>query len=367
MAITNGYFQSEREEELDILNLPSLENLAKQSIPQGGFGYISGGSEDEWTLKANTTSFDDVQIIPRVLAHIKNPNTETSVYGIPMKMPIMMSPAAAQGLAHVRGEMATAEGMAMAGTIMAQSTYGNTTIADTAAAGNGAPQFFQLYMSNDWDFNHALLDEAMKAGIKAIIITSDATVGGYREADRVNKFEFPLSMANLEKFSSSNGTGKGISEIYAAAMQQIGPDEIKRVVDYVNVPVIVKGIQSPEDAELAIQAGAKGVWVSNHGGRQLNGGPASFSVLRSIADVVNKRVPVFFDSGVRRGSHVFKALASGADVVALARPVIYGIALGGAKGAASVMNHLNEELRITMQLAGTKDIESVKKAALLTK
>lgn len=364
MTMTNGYFQSDQEQPLNILNLNALEKQAQMIIPKGGFGYISGGSEDEWTLHENQRAFNDVQIVPRALGDIENPDTATSVFGIDMKMPIMMSPAAAQGLAHARGEMATAEGMAAAGTIMAQSTYGNTTIADTAAAGKGAPQFFQLYMSKDWAFNKALLDEAMKAHVKAVILTTDATVGGYREADIANDFQFPLSMANLEQFASSDGTGQGISEIYAAAAQKIGPDDIQRIVDYVDVPVIVKGIQDPEDAQLAIQAGAKGIWVSNHGGRQLNGGPASFSVLHEIAEVVHKRVPIFFDSGIRRGSHVFKALASGADVVALARPVIYGLALGGAQGVASVMTHLDQELKITMQLAGTQDIAAVQKARL---
>ncbi|OUK21051.1 lactate oxidase, partial [Enterococcus faecium] len=131
------------------------------------------------------------------------------------------------------------------------------------------------------------------------------------------------------------------------------------------LPVIVKGIQSPEDAVIAISAGADGIWVSNHGGRQLDGGPASFEVLPKIAEVVNKRVPVIFDSGVRRGEHVFKALASGADLVAIGRPVIYGLNLGGAEGVTSVFEHLNKELSITMQLAGTKTNDEVKNTKLM--
>ena len=133
------------------------------------------------------------------------------------------------------------------------------------------------------------------------------------------------------------------------------PDDIKTIKEITNLPVIVKGIQSPEDAVIAISAGADGIWVSNHGGRQLDGGPASFEVLPKIAEVVNKRVPVIFDSGVRRGEHVFKALASGADLVAIGRPVIYGLNLGGAEGVTSVFEHLNKELSITMQLAGNKN------------
>jgi isopentenyl diphosphate isomerase/L-lactate dehydrogenase-like FMN-dependent dehydrogenase len=253
---------------------------------------------------------------------------------------------------------------------MAQSTYSSTSIADTAAAGkraDGSPahQFFQLYMSKDWDFNESLLREAMAAGVKGIILTVDATVDGYRESDIVNNFQFPIPMANLTKFSEGDGKGKGIMEIYAAAAQKIGPKDVKRIAEFTNLPVIVKGVEAPEDATLAIGAGASGIYVSNHGGRQLNGGPASFDALHSVAEAVNGQVPIIFDSGVRRGSHVFKALASGADLVALARPVIYGLALGGAQGVESVFNHLRDELLIDMQLAGTATIDDVKHARLV--
>ncbi|WP_025730368.1 lactate oxidase [Atopobacter phocae] len=365
MTITNGYEQSDREERLDILNLPSLEERAKEIIPTGGFGYITEGSEYEWTLRENTEAFDKVQIVPRILTNVSNPSTTTQLFGIDLSMPIIMAPAAAQGLAHARGELATAEGMAAAGTIMSQSTYGTTTITETAEAGKGAPQFFQLYMSKDWEINKKWLDEAVEAGVKAIIMTVDSMQGGYREADIKNKFQFPLPMGNLASIADGTGEGKGISEIYAAAAQVILPEDIKRVADYTNLPVIVKGVQDPDDAETAIQAGAAGIWVSNHGGRQLNGGPASFDTLKGIAEQVNKRVPVIFDSGIRRGSHVFKAIASGADVVALARPVIYGLALGGAQGTQSVMEHLNHELKIVMQLAGTQTVEDIKNAKII--
>ncbi len=363
MTITNGYNQSDREEKIKIVNLSDLEAKAKQIIPQGGFGYIVGGSEDGWTIKENTEAFNHVQIVPRVLTGVENPSTETEIFGQKLTMPIIMAPAAAQGLAHARGEMATAEGMAAAGTIMSQSTYGTTTITETAEAGKGAPQFFQLYMSKDWSVNETWLDEAIAVGVKAIILTVDSTLGGYREADIVNDFQFPLPMGNLAKLAEAS-EGMGISEIYAAAAQRILPEDIRRIADYTHLPVFVKGVQDPDDADIAIKAGAQGVWVSNHGGRQLNGGPASFDTLQAIAECVNKRVPIVFDSGVRRGSHVFKALASGADLVALARPVIYGLALGGAQGVQGVVEHLNDELKITMQLAGAQTVEDIKKAKL---
>ena len=213
---------------------------------------------------------------------------------------------AAQGLAHEAGELATARGMAQVGSIFSLSTYGNKTIGDVSRASEGNPFFFQLYMSKNNKFNEFILSEAVKHGAKAIILTVDSPVGGYREDDIKNNFQFPLGFANLE------------------------------------------------------------IWVSNHGGRQLDSGPSSFDVLPSIAKVVNKRVPIIFDSGVRRGSHVFKAIASGADIVAIGRPVLYGLNLGGAQGVASVVEQLNKELVINMMLGGTKDIEQVKKTKLLT-
>lgn len=365
MTMINGYEQSDREEKIDILNLESLEKRAEEIIPAGGFGYIAGGSEDEWTLKQNRMAFHHRQIAPKALSGIEKPELSTEIFGIPLNTPVMMAPAATQGLAHSQGEKDTARGLAAVGGLMAQSTYSSVSIAETAAAGGDASQFFQLYMSKDWNFNESLLDEAKKANVKAIILTVDATVDGYREADIKNKFTFPLPMANLIKFSEGNGQGKGIEEIYASAAQNIRPEDVKRIADYTNLPVIVKGIQTPEDAIRAIDAGAAGIYVSNHGGRQLNGGPASFDVLEDIATAVNKQVPIIFDSGVRRGSDVFKALASGADLVALGRPVIYGLALGGAKGVQSVFEHLNHELEIVMQLAGTKTIEDVKNNSLL--
>lgn len=364
-----AYQASTEEHSIDIVNIASLEGKVKERMEAGAFGYIRGGSEDEWTMKENTTSFNTKKIMPRVLRGIDSADLSTSIFGVDLKTPIIQAPSAAQGLAHEKGETNTAKGVAAAGSIFSISTYANTTIQDAAAAAPDAPQFFQLYMSKDDGFNEFILNKAVEAGAKAIILTADSTLGGYREEDIINHFQFPLPMPNLAAYSeqsaSGNGEGKGISEIYAAAKQGLTPEDIKKIKDLTNLPVIVKGIQSPEDAEVAISAGADGIWVSNHGGRQLDGGPASFEVLPKVAEVVNKRVPVIFDSGVRRGEHVFKALASGADLVAIGRPVIYGLNLGGAQGVTSVFDHLNKELSITMQLAGTRTVNEIKNTKLL--
>lgn len=368
------YKASDKEGPIKIVNLDELESKVAKNMEKGAFGYIRGGAEDELNLNKNTQHFDKKYIMPRVMQgiEISDIDLSTDFLGIKLKTPIIQAPMAAQGLAHKEGEIATAKGMAKAGSIFSLSTYGNKTIEEVAEVSGNNPFFFQLYMSKNEAFNEFTLKRAKESGAKAIILTVDSPVGGYREDDIRNNFQFPLGFANLELFAQQNsdgsktGKGAGISEIYAQAKQAFTPADIQYVKKLSGLPVIVKGIQSPEDADVVIKAGADAIWVSNHGGRQLDSGPASFDVLPSIAKVVNKRVPIVFDSGVRRGSHVFKALASGADVVAVGRPILYGLNLGGAEGVNSVIQQLNKELSINMMLGGAKNIEGVKATQLYT-
>lgn len=361
-----AYYTSNADHPIEIVNIPALAGEVQKSMDKGAFGYISGGSGDEYTLRQNTLAFDERQISPRILQRIDKVDMRTALLGIDLPSPLIEAPSAAHGLAHVDGEAATAKGCALANTIFSISTYATTTVETARAAAPDAPQFFQLYMSKDDGFNRYILQKALDAKAKAIILTADATQGGYREADVVNHFQFPLPMQNLAAYSGGNGEGKGISEIYAAAKQDLSFEDIDKIKGMTHLPVFVKGVQNPQDARLSIEAGADGIWVSNHGGRQLNGGPASFEVLPSIAEAVKQRVPIVFDSGVRRGEHIFKALASGADIVATGRPVIYGLYLGGPQGVKSVFDHFNKELAIVMQLAGTKTVDEVKQNRLLT-
>ena len=373
-AATGGYQASTDEGAIKIVNLEELEALVKPRMEEGAFGYIRSGAENEINLRANTTSFNRKYIMPRILQGLESTdiNLSTQLLGIDLKTPIIQAPMAAQGLAHVEGEIATARGVAESGSIFSLSTYGNKTIEDVAEAGGNNPFFFQIYMSKNDAFNEFTLKRAKDSGAKAIILTVDSPVGGYREEDIRTKFTFPLGMPNLEVFAAQNddgtktGQGSGITEIYAQAKQAFTPEDIAYIKDLTGLPVLVKGVQAPEDATVAIKAGADGIWVSNHGGRQFDSGPASFDVLPHIAKVVNKRVPIIFDSGVRRGSHVFKALASGADIVAVGRPILYGLNLGGGAGVHSIIEHLNKELRINMMLAGAGDIEAIKKTPLYT-
>ena len=358
----NEYQASIRDEKIVIYDIDELESQVAKIIPSGGFDYIRGGAETENTMRRNEASFDAVDIYPRVLTGVDKPDTRTSVLGIDISMPIIVAPAAAHGLAHVSAEAGSARGAAAAGTIMSVSTYASSTLAEVAGAGNGAPQWFQLYLSKDDETNRALIKSAEKLGYRAVILTVDAPIGGNRLRDARNNFKFPLDLPNVPRSG-----GQGIGAIFAAAQNDLTPYDVMRVKSMTRLPVIVKGIQHPDDAEVAIAAGADAIWVSNHGGRQLDGAPAAFEVLPEIAMRVNKRVPIIFDSGVRRGQHVFKAIASGADVVAVGRPVIYELALGGWRGVESVLEYLRNDLQRVMWLAGAQTVDEIKDIELREK
>ena len=374
-AFAQGYQASTMDKPLKIVNLAELEKEAAKSMEKGAFGYVRGGAENEQSLRENTSNFDKKYIEPRILSgmEMKDIDMSAKLFGIPLALPVIQAPMAAHGLAHVDGELATTRGMLQAGSIPSLSTYGNKTIEEVAAAaGEGKPFFFQLYMSKNDAFNRFTIDRAKKSGAKAIILTVDAPVGGYREDDIRTNFKFPLGFANLEAFlatqndGTKSGAGSGIAEIFAQAKQNFVPSDINYVKKLSGLPVIVKGVQSPKDADIAIKAGADAIWVSNHGGRQLSSAPATIDTLPAIAKKVNKRVPVIFDGGVRRGSHVFKALASGADIVAVGRPIFYGLHLGGAQGVNSVMEQFKKELTINMMLAGTRNLKEIQNSKLLT-
>ncbi len=361
---TNGPTVSEAEGPIKFINLYDLEKEASTKIPKGAFGYVEGGAEDEVTMRGNTKAFDKKQILPNGLAGLDGVDLTTQFLGIDLPSPIILAPMAAHGLVHKEADRASIKGTQKAGTIMSISTYSSVLIDDIAKSAPGAPFLFQIYMSKDSGFNEFIVKKAKEAGARAIIITIDAGTPGNRESDQRNDYNYSMPTPNvLEYYQGGNMTQSQARELRKISFSGEDIKFIKRVG---GLPVLVKGIQSPEAAETAIAAGADGIWVSNHGGRQLDGGPGSFEMLPIIAEVVNKRVPIVFDSGVRRGTHVFKALASGADLVAVGRLALYGLILGGSEGVSDVFQHLNKELETTMILAGTKDIAEVKKTAYST-
>lgn len=360
--MTAEYKTSHEQKALNIINVYELEDLAEALIPKGAFDYIKHGSGDEFTLNRNVTAWDHQGILPRVLADVENPDVTTSILGTNLRAPFVMAPIAAHGLAHASKEAGTAQAFAEFGSIMTISSYSGQGFAEIQTGLKGAPNWFQLYMSQNDEFNKEIIDVAKENGASAIILTADTTITGNREVDLRNKFVYPFGLPLVEQYLQKEGDA--MSFVYEQDKHKISINDVRFLVEYSGLPVLVKGIQTPEDALKAIGAGAAGVWVSNHGGRQLDGAPASFDVLAEIAEAVAGRVPIIFDSGIRRGEHIFKALASGADIVALGRPILYGLALGGWQGVNSVLEYFEKDLKRVMQLAGTQTIADVKKTRL---
>jgi lactate oxidase len=350
---------SNAEGPVDFINTFDLEKMAQKVIPKGAFGYIASGAGDTFTLHENIRAFNHKLIVPHTLMDVENPSTEIEFDGEHLASPLMLAPVAAHKLANDQGEVASAKGVSEFNTIYTTSSYSTTDLPEITSALNGCPQWFQFYFSKDNDINRHIIDRVKEQGIKAIVLTADATVGGNREVDARNQFVFPVNMPIVQEYLPV-GVGKSMDYVYKSAKQKLSPKDVEFIASYSGLPVYVKGPQSKSDVDRAIDAGAAGIWVSNHGGRQLDGGPAAFDSLQEVAKAVDHRVPIVFDSGIRRGQHIFKALASGADLVALGRPAVYGLALGGSVGVKQVFDKLNEELRLVMQLAGTQTIEDVK-------
>lgn len=361
----DGFPQSDRNEYLNMVNVDQLEEDVKQIMPEGAYYYIASGSENEWAWRNNTAAFNHYQIIPRALTNMEKPETDIEFMGMKLKTPIMISPIACHGIAHKDAEVATQKGAAAAGALFSSSTYANKSVEDIAEAAPEAPRLFQLYLSKDWKFNQMVFDAVKKAGYKGILLTVDALISGYREANIRTNFTYPVPLDFFTRYQGAKGQGQSVAQMYAASAQKIGPEDVKRIKEMSGLPVIIKGICCSEDAYKAIGVGADGIYVTNHGGREIDGSPATIDLLPEIAKAVNHRVPIIFDSGVRRGSHVFKALAMGADIVGIGRPYLYGLALGGPKGVESVIKQLNDELIIDMQMTGCKTIKDVKKAKIV--
>ena len=255
----NGFPQSERNEELHMINVDELEEKVKKVIPEGAYYYIASGSENEWTWRNNTAAFNHYQIIPRALTDMDNPKTDTEFMGMKLKTPIMISPIACHGIAHKDAEVATQKGAAAAGALFSSSTYANKSVEDIAAAAPDAPRFFQLYLSKDWKFNEMVFNAIKKAGYKGIFLTVDALVSGYREANLRTNFTYPVPLDFFKRYIGAKGEGQSVAQMYAASAQKIGPEDVKRIKEETGLPVIVKGVMSVEDAYKSIGAGADGI------------------------------------------------------------------------------------------------------------
>jgi isopentenyl diphosphate isomerase/L-lactate dehydrogenase-like FMN-dependent dehydrogenase len=335
------------------VNVADFERIAAEKLERGPLDYFAGGAGDEITLRENVEAWGHWRLRPRVLNDVREVSTAAEVLGDPVTMPVLVAPVAYQRMAHPEAEAGMAAGAAEAGTVMCLSTLSTTRPAEVAAAAPGARHWFQLYAFKDEAVTRALMEEAIEAGFEAIVVTADAPPGGNRERDRRNGFTLPQELGTPSLTAAVGGDKSlSIEDTFALMNHALTWADVEDLASECSVPVLVKGILTPEDAELALEHGAAGVVVSNHGGRQLDRSLATADALPEIADSVKGRGTLLVDGGIRRGIDVATALALGADAVLVGRPALWGLAAAGEDGVAQVLELLRAELELTLGLCG---------------
>lgn len=332
------------------LDLDRLERLASERLPAAVFDYYAGGAESETTLGEAPAAWRSWRLRPRVLRGVAAPDLSTTVLGSPVAAPIGVAPWAYQGLAHPDGEAATVRGAAAAGALLCASTSSGTSLADVAAVEPTDPKWFQLYRLHSPAHTDDLARRAGTAGYRALVLTVDLPVLGRRRRDARHGFALPPDLP------PANHPPAGTP---AADVPLWTFDDIGRFGELSGLPVVVKGVLRGDDAVRCVQAGAAAVWVSAHGGRQADPVVPSAHALPEVVAAVADEVEVYVDGGIRSGSDVLTALALGATAAFVGRPVIWGLAVGGAAGVTGVLSGLAEELAHTMTLCGVGDVRSV--------
>jgi 4-hydroxymandelate oxidase len=342
-------------------NVEDFEDEAREILPQLVYDYFAGGAGDEWTLRENRRAFERWVLRPRFLVDCSNVDLRTTVLGQQIDFPVMVAPTAFHRLAHPDGELATARGAASAGTLMVVSTISTATMEDVAAAAGG-PKWFQLYMHKDRGLTASLVKRASEHGYSAIVLTVDTPLLGRRLRDERNNFTLPpgIGLANLEGVPLPDEPGSNLFRYFADQLEiAMTWDDVRWVRSLSPLPVLLKGLLTAEDARLAVDAGVEGVVVSNHGGRQLDGAPASLDALPEIVQAAEGRAEIYMDGGIRRGTDVLKALGLGARAVLVGRPVLWGLAIDGEAGVVAVLSMLKAELALAMTLAGRRTVADI--------
>jgi len=347
------------------LNLLEYEARAEARLEPGAFDYYVSGADDELTLRDNREAYARLRLAYRVLVDVSRCDLATTVLGSRVAMPVLVAPTAFHRMACEEGERATVRAAGAAATIMILSSLSNTAVEDVVAAATG-PVWFQLYVYKDRKATEGLVRRAEAAGCEAIVLTVDAPRLGRRERDVRNGFHLPtgLSVENL----LPHGYGaverpereSGLAAYFASLIDPtLAWADIAWLRGLTRLPILLKGIVRADDAVRAVEVGAAGVVVSNHGGRQLDGSIATIDALPRIVSAVGGRIEVLMDGGIRRGTDVIKALALGATAVCVGRPVLWGLAVGGQAGVEHVLGVLREELERAMALCGTPTVGAI--------
>lgn len=335
------------------INIADFQRLAEEKLDAGVAGYFFGGAGDELTLEENVAAWGRWRLRPRVLAGLSEWWTGAEVLGGEVSMPVLVAPVAYQGLVDPEGETAMARAAAAAGTVMCLSTLATQRPREVAEAVPEGRRWFQLYCFEEEAVTRALIEEAVGCGYEAIVVTVDAPRGGNRERDLLTGFKIPEDIG-VPSVEAALGSGRAVTieETFGLMEAALSWDYLGELAAECSVPVLVKGVLTAEDAALAVEHGAAGIVVSNHGGRQLDRCLATADALPEVVDAVEGRIPVLVDGGIRRGVDVAIALALGADAVLVGRPALWGLAAGGEAGARQVLELLRAELELTLALCG---------------
>ena len=350
-----------------IVCLADLQRHAIKTLPKMVWDYYRSGANAEITLAENELAFQRYHILPRVLRSVGTVSLATSIQGHAISMPICVAPTAMHCMAHPDGEKATARAAMTLDTCMCLSTLSTTSLEDVARVdpANKGIRWFQLYIYTDRDATLQLVRRAEQNNYRALAVTVDAPPLGMRYSDERNKFSLPphLTLANfdskdLEKAKVKGKLGSGLSEYFSSLLDDsLSWDSIEWLKSITSLPIIVKGIQTAEDAVLAVEHGVDGIWVSNHGARQLDTVPATIDILYEVVQAVDpKHTEIYMDGGVHYGTDVLKALALGARAVFVGRPALWGLAYDGEKGVVLMLELLRKELEMAMKLSGCKDV-----------
>jgi 4-hydroxymandelate oxidase len=344
------------------LTLTDLESLAAERLDPDWREYFECGSGSETTLRENCDAFRRLRFRQRVLCGIETVDTSTTILGHAVAHPVVVAPVAYQQMAHPEGEAATARGAHAAGGGLCLSTFSTVSAEDVAAAVPDAVRFMQVYVFRDRGVTDELVAQAVELGYQAVFLTVDLPVVGSRDRERRINWTFPEHTIPAMRYAIERGvSGDGVAMIDPT----LDWDYLEHLVCTAGVPVVVKGILDEEDAILAVERGAAGIVVSNHGGRQLDGAPATIDALPAIVEAVAGRLEVLLDSGIRRGNDVVAALARGAQGVLAGRLPLWGLAIDGSEGVREALELLREETATTMHLTGCATIADVGPHCLL--
>jgi 4-hydroxymandelate oxidase len=348
-----------------LVNLAEYESRAREIAEGSTLDYYDGGSNDEVTLRENVAAFSRITVYPRVFRGVGQRDTQTTILGLPTSTPVTVAPVALIGMLHPDGEVPVVRAASNAGSIVTLSTFSVTPIEDVVAAAAG-PVWFQLYVYKDRSASEALVKRVEAAGCTGLELTADAPILGRRERDVRNNFSLPddLWAPNLTADGTLPSSESGSRSPFAAAFDAlVDPnltwDDIAWLTSVSNLPVLVKGIVRADDARRAVDAGAAGVIVSNHGGRQFDTAPAAIEALGPVADAVGDLCEVIVDGGIRRGADVVKAIAMGARAIQIGRPIVWGLVVAGEDGVRDVLSLLRDELDLAMALAGCRSIDEI--------